>query len=233
MKKFFCFVSGAFAIIAIWGCDKQADVTPSAAATDMKLAFSIELNECVYRDSNWGQPPQFAIWLEDEAGEKIRTVWVTHRMGKGNWLGKTECPIALAYWVSRYNKQTHTCGPPTLQKPVADAITGATPKKGIIVQTEVPIGSRWKYFIEVNVSGDFNAHFPSQHENGVQDIEGNGQPSLIYQGYIEAAADYIDTPKLIGRTGQFRPIDDIITDLSGITTAKNLFSKIEARCRPK
>ena len=135
--------------------------------------------------------------------------------------------MALPYWVSRYNKETATSGPPTFFEPVIDAITGATPKQDIMVKANVPPGSKWNYYIEVNVSGDFNVSFPSTLENGTPDPQGNGQPSLIYQGQIEVIDGASDVPKLIGRTAQWQPIDYIIADLEDITTAKNLFSKIE------
>ncbi len=207
---------------------QQADTMKPASAL---LRFSLKLNQRVYEASDWGDPPQFAIWLENADSSKIRTVWVTYRTGTGNWVGKVECPVSLPYWVSRYNRETQTSGPPTPLTPVIDAITGATPTQVFTVQAKVPPGGRWKYFIEVNVSGDFNVTFPSMRSNGTPDPQGNGQPSLIYQGWIEAIDGAYNIPKLIGRTDQWQPIAHIITDLEGITTAKNLFSKIEASCQ--
>ena len=207
---------------------RQAEVMESGSAL---LTFSLKLDQQVYEDSDWGDSPQFAIWLDDSAGGRIRTVWVTHRTGTGDWKGKVECPVSLPYWVSRWNKETGSIGPPTFHEPVVDAVTGATPKQDLRVQTKVPQLSRWKYFIEVNVSGDFNADFPSRLANGVPDSQGNGQPSLIYQGRIEAVDGASDVPKLIGRTDQLQRVDYVISDLQGITTAKNLFSRIEVFCR--
>ena len=207
---------------------QQADTMKPASAL---LRFSLKLNQRVYEASDWGDPPQFAIWLENADSSKIRTVWVTYRTGTGNWVGKVECPVSLPYWVSRYNRETQTSGPPTPHKAVVDAVTGATPKHDFTVPAEVPAGSRWKYFIEVNVSGDFNINFPSVRANGAPDPQGNGQPSLIYQGQIEAVDVAYNIPKLIGRTEQWQSVDYIIEELEGITTAKNLFSKIEVSCR--
>ena len=110
---------------------KQVSETDLASAL---LTFSLELNQKVYEYSDWGEPPQFAIWLEDADSSRIRTIWVTYRTGTGDWKGKVECPVALPYWVSRYNKETATSGPPTFFEPVIDAITGATPKQDIIHQ---------------------------------------------------------------------------------------------------
>lgn len=203
----------------------------SSDSANAKLIFSLTLNRDVYEDSDYGEPPQFAIWLEDAAGENIRTVWVSYRTGTGDWAGKVECPVSLPYWVSRYNKETETVGPPSFREPVVDAITGATPKQDFTVRAEVPAGSRWRYFIEVNVSGDFNIQFPAYSSKGIPDPQGNGQPSLIYQGQIEAVDGASDTPELVGRTDQWQPVDHIIAELEDITSAKNIFSRIEVSCR--
>ena len=84
--------------------------------------------------------------------------------------------------------------------------------------------------LEVKVSGDFNKAFPERLDNGRPDEAGNGQPSLVYGGYIQAIPGQQDTPKLIGRTDPFRPVMKLNDDLSGITTAKTLLSDIEMSC---
>jgi len=249
MNRLYYHILFAAGMVVLIGCDSPittkdvlADANTPTTSNELPqtevmesdfalLIFSLKLNQRVYEDSDWGDPPQFAIWLEDLAGDRIRTVWVTHRTGTGDWKGKVECPVSLPYWVSRWNKETGSIGPPTFHEPVVDAVTGATPKQELTVQAKVPQSSRWKYFIEVNVSGDFNADFPSRLVNGVPDSQGNGQPSLIYQGRIEAVDGASNVPTLIGRTNQLQSVDYVIADLQGITTAKNLFSRIDAFCR--
>ena len=34
------------------------------------------------------------------------------------------------------------------------------------------------------VSGDYNPAFPSLYKDGTFDFHGNGQPSIVYRGYI-------------------------------------------------
>ena len=194
------------------------------------LVFSVRLNRDAYEASDWGEAPQFAFWLEDPQSGGGRTVWVTYRTGAGDWVGKVECPVSLPYWASRYQRETTRAAPPTIAEPVVAAVTGATPRQELKIETAVSDGSRWDYFFEVNVSGDFNIAFPSMRSNGAPDPYGNGQPSLIYRGQIEAVAGARDTPQLIGRTDQWRPIDYVIADLDGITTAKHLLSQIEVVC---
>ena len=196
-----------------------------------ELIFSIKLNNEIYRQSDWGEPPQIAIWLESPDGSVIRTVFVTYRAGFGHWVDKVECPVALPYWISRWNRETKTTGAPSFNTHVPDAVTGATPKLEFTASTRVKPGSDWFYFIEVNVSGDFNKYFPSMRKNGEPDPQGNGQPSIVYKGQINAANSDVSTPQIIGRTEQWQPVDYLIADMNGITTAKALLSEIRISCR--
>ena len=111
--------------------------------------------------------------------------------------------------------------------PAADAVTQATPKQDFTCRTEVPGRTKWNYFIEVNVSGDFNDSFAAESKDGKRDRNGNGQPSIVYKGQITALPGQCSEPKLIGRTDQFEGASSVIPDLEGISDAKDLFSKIE------
>ncbi len=122
------------------------------------LRFDIQLDPEMYRLSNFGEPPQMALWLENEAASEIRTLWVSNRLAKGVWVGKVVCPTALPYWISRRELETGG-GIPSFLKPLPDGITGATPKDKLSVYAQIPPGSTWRYFLELNVSGDYNNSF--------------------------------------------------------------------------
>jgi len=173
-----------------------------------------------------------AIWLENPKTGEIKTLWVSYRSGSGDWVGKVECPVALSYWFSRFNKETGTSGPPSFQKPAPIAITGATPKTNLKIKHKMPNEGCWEYFIEVNVSADFNATYSSETSYGMPDPHGNGQPSLIYKGQIDTLDGNISKPELIARTDQYHRTDKLNPDLKGITTAKNLIKNIEIKYQP-
>ncbi len=198
-------------------------------AGPVALQFSLSLDPQVYSRSNYKKPPQFAIWIEEAAGEEIRTVWVSEKTGAGTWGGKTARPVSLPYWVSRWNKETGGSGDPTPDNSAADAVTGATPKQVLTCLIEVPARSKWNYFVEVNVSGDFNDSFAAESKDGKRDRNGNGQPSIVYKGQITALSGRHSEPKLIGRTDQFESVSSVISDMEGISDAKNLFSQIESK----
>ncbi|MHC4330567.1 MAG: hypothetical protein ACYSWW_20870 [Planctomycetota bacterium] len=191
------------------------------------LHFSLSLDPDIYKQSHYKKPPQFAIWLEDAAGAEIRTVWVTEKTGAGSWGARIVRPVSLPYWVNRWKKETSSSGAPKPGNPAVDAVTGATPAQDLACETQVSAGSRWYYYIEINVSGDYNDSFAAVSKDGKRDKNGNGQPSIIYKGQITALPSRRSTPQLVGRTDQFESVDRIIEDLEGISTAKEVFSKIE------
>ena len=216
------------------GCQNPAteQVKSAESSKQVTLHFSLSLNPGIYKQTKFEKPPQFAIWLEDAAGEKIRTVWVTEKTGTGNWGGKITRPVSLPYWVSRWKKETRSGGFPTPENPVVDAVTGATPMMHFASEIKVPINSTWDYYIEINVSGDYNDAFAAVLNDGRRDQHANGQPSIIYKGQITALPGQRNAPQLIGRTDQLESVSHIIPDLEGISLAKNLLSKIEVTCSP-
>jgi hypothetical protein len=218
--------------LSVGSCHNSGAPEPTTDPTPetVTLLFEIELNQQVYEDSTWGDPPQMAVWLQDETDDGIRTVAVTHRTGAGDWEGKVECSIALPYWATFHNRETGTQGPPTWDHPAADAITCATPRAKLNPTARVPRGTRWAYFVEVNVSGDCSIHFPHMSEDGFSDRYGNGQPSIIYRGSIEAMEGSASQPELWGRTDQHIPVETAITDVHQITTARELLRAITVSC---
>lgn len=222
----------ATSLLSAGGCAREstAEASPTRSET-VCLTFQLDLNREVYEDSAWGDPPQMAIWLRNETDGSVRTVAVTHRTAACDWQGKVECSVALPYWVGFYNQETGTQGPPTWDQPVADAITCATPRAALTVQSEVSSGTRWEYLAEVNASGDFNASFPRLSADGRPDRYGNGQPSVVYRGRIEAVAGRTSRPELIGRTDQHKPTNNLTEETGGITNAGQLINSFVVSCQ--
>jgi len=233
-KFIICLLSGLAAVV-FWNLTGCQDVTAGKETVNnsgqVTLKFSLRLDPDVYGASYFKKPPQFAVWLENESNKTIRTVWVTYYTATGDWGHGIVRPVSLPHWVSRWNRETQSLGDPTPDNPAVDAVTGATPRTVFVVKTEVEEGGVWDYFIEVNVSGDYNDTFPAVKNDGTPDENGNGQPSIIYKGRIAAVPGNRSTPRLAGRTDQWQSVDYIITDMRGITTAKDLFSEIKVSCQ--
>jgi hypothetical protein len=195
------------------------------------LLFTISLEPNIYEKSDYGEPPQFAIWLENKKTGGIQTVFVTYRTATGNFEGKAECPVSLPAWIGAFRKETGRDDIPSLKNPAPEAITGPTPKvKTFSVDVQIPEESSWYYYIEMNVSGDYTPDFPRLKSDGWFDFQGNGQPSIIYRGEITGTPGEKSRPKLIGRTEQMYLSTAINEDLTGIVNAKEVFSMIKVEC---
>jgi hypothetical protein len=217
----------------LWDFPKVVNQYSQQLSTEqVSLKFDLKLNPDIYTKSYYKKPPQFAIWLQEVPKGTIHTVWVTSKTGIGDWGKNVVRTVSLPLWVSRWNLVTKSRSYPTPENPVINSVTGATPKLDFTVETIVPAKKLWNYFIEVNVSGDYNDAFPVTQKDGKRDRQGNGQPSIIYRGVITSSLGIQSSPKLIGRTDQLQNVRYIINDLEGITTAKDLFSKIEVSCEP-
>ena len=196
----------------------------------VRLQFQLELEPEVYIESAWGDPPQLAIWMVNLSDSSGQTVVVTHRTGRCDWDGKMECGVALPWWELFYNKLNGTFGLPTWNKPAPDAITCATPRTTLSREVYVLPGSHWRYFLEINVSGDFNLTFPHLDMDGVMDNYGNGRPSLVYRGKIEAVPGQTSKPVILGRTDQHEPVEELISNMEGMEMALKLVKNFSVNC---
>jgi hypothetical protein len=210
-------------IVFLSGCDRAKNDHEISNGTEKNtLEFSMIINKKAFYYTNYGDPPQIAIWIEDLNSKTIQTVWVTRCAATNKWRGKVVCPTALPVWENQH----------LLEKKTADydidVNTGATPLNGLFTVTAlVPQGSQWNYYVEVNAAGDYNTSFPYWSSSGSPDSEGNGQPSIIYKGSIIADGKDRNSPDLIGRTDQRQEVHVPSEDLSGIDTAKELLQNIQ------
>lgn len=215
-------------IILMCSCSRSGNRNPGR---DTALLFSIILEKEVYEKSDYGEPPQFAIWLENLKTGEVKTVFVTYRTATGDFEGKAECPVSLPVWISAFRKETGRTNFPTIGAPAPEAVTGATPKvREFTAHVALPGGSAWNYYVEVNVSGDYTPAFPALKPDGTLDPQGNGQPSIVYRGEITCSSGNRSIPELIGRTEQNYFSTEMNPDLNGIESAKKVFSKISVKC---
>lgn len=218
-----------FLLLCVFACqnsDQQAHQNNFDENNLSKIEISFEVDKDVYIMTDYGEPPQIAVWLEYPDSTFYKTVWVTRRTGKNDWKGKVECPVSLPYWNRRKSNETD----PGFWEKVVDAISGATVAEGLIKKSvNVKKGSEWSFYIEVNASGDYNQYFKYWSDNDIPDTEGNGQPSIIYSGKIKTDTTNHIVPIIIGRTNQLSDIDSVYSDISKITSAKSLIKNIKVK----
>jgi hypothetical protein len=196
------------------------------------IEFDISQDMDLIRLSLFGEPPQFAIWLEDTENHRLQTVFVTYRSGYGEWVGKVECPAALPRWFEVFKAETGSTELPNFDKPAADAVTGATPRvEQFKTSARLPYGSRLICWIEMNLAGDFNETYrPRDITAKKVDVHLSGQPALIYRGEITAIPGEKIVPALYGQSLEKTSNGQMIQPVSkGVTTAKGIFKSIEIR----
>lgn len=188
--------------------------------------------------------PLFAIWLADEKGNYIQTLYVSESIGKGvfkrssrssgKWLpGEIQRPATLPYWFFQRNELNEKGGLlPTPRKPVADAYTGATPQASFIVnvKTEKPLNGKYKIMFEINQSWDWNEAWYNDRFPDDKEYKTSSQPALVYSADINSENKGVEILfKSIGYSHYSGRDGSLTTDLSTITTALKIAKYISVK----
>ncbi len=185
--------------------------------------------------------PLYAVWIEDEQGRFVETLYVSQGIARsrllkevdGEWIpGEVRRPEALPYWGHRRGlraRDGHYL--PDDAHPVPDAVTGATPTDSWHLRTRAsaPL-TRFTIHVEVNQSFDWNDHYAEDTfpDDPIYSGSGKvGQPSVIYAAAIDlstATRYYALNPvghgHPSGADGRLDP------DLSKLTTALDIVDGI-------
>lgn len=189
--------------------------------------FAKEITVVVDAGKNWKakMDPQCAVWLEDADGNYVRTLYVTQRSSKRNWIfgPKEGRPESLPVWYHAANYGSVKNAPISTE---VDAVTSATPKSGIVFTAEIG-DAEYVIKAEFNTSFDYN-DFYTKKNSGV-----NGQPSVVYEAKIPAGEVSNGEIRLsLAGTGSEKGGDGkIYEDVSNLTTAKNIVEKIIVKKR--
>ena len=188
--------------------------------------------------------PLFAVWLADEKGNYIQTLYVSESIGKGvfkrasrktgRWqAGEIQRPATLPFWAhQRGEKNEFGTYMPTPKQPVADAYTGATPSASFILhsKTEKPLNGKYKIMLELNQSWDWNEYWTNDKYMNDKEYKTSSQPALVYSADIDTASP---TPeyvlKVIGHSHYSGADGNLDTDLSTMTTALKIAKKITVK----
>ncbi|MCQ2248469.1 MAG: DUF2271 domain-containing protein [Treponema sp.] len=122
--------------------------------------------------------PQLAVWIEESDGTYVDTLFVTKKASENKWIGspKDGRPESLPNWYKSKGQNPAS----TISRDDLDATTSATPKKGIVIEKELPLkkGKTYVFKCQANQSFDYN-EFYTKKNSGV-----DGQPAVLYAGEI-------------------------------------------------
>uniref|UniRef100_A0A7V4DH71 DUF2271 domain-containing protein n=1 Tax=Candidatus Caldatribacterium californiense TaxID=1454726 RepID=A0A7V4DH71_9BACT len=112
---------------------------------------------------------QYAVWIEDEEGNLVKTLYVTRFTGRGGYRQRPDC---LPTWVKKAN-------PASLPPQTVDAITSATPQSGRQMYTwdgkdenghPVPPGT-YRFFVEATLFWSSRVLFSGTFAYGEGSVE--------------------------------------------------------------
>lgn len=190
--------------------------------------------------------PSIAIWVEDLEGNYIETLYVTQYFAKGifghgemeqgkwkNEPGNVRRPATLPYWSHKRNiKAADGLYAPSPETAVPDALTGATPKAGFTLRTgsKTDAGKMFRVLAEVNQPWDSNDFWTNDKYPDDFNYKTSLQPALVYA--VTVSPDDKGKPLYlnpIGHSHYSGKTGELFTDISTITTAREIFSKIAVK----
>jgi hypothetical protein len=186
--------------------------------------------------------PMMAAWTEDMDGNFLQTLYVNQSVAAGYYAyaeksggkwqpGAAVRPAALPVWAhSRSVKSDDGHFMPTMQNPVPDALTSATPAAdfGIYSKMNEPYSGKLKVFFEINQSWDWNEFWTNSKFPDDVEYKTSSQPSVVYSAVID-----LDNPKktytlqAVGHGHYSGQDGEIYTDLSTITTALEIVKSVK------
>jgi hypothetical protein len=190
--------------------------------------------------------PLLAVWIEDENGKYIQTLYVSESVAKGifkyarqennKWItAPKRAPQTLPYWAHKrgviasdglYMPDSHTAVP--------DAYTGATPVKGFVLTSRAdgPLPEKYKVMLEINQNWDWNEYWTNDKYPDDENYKMSCQPALVYEAFVDNRSmkeEYIMSP--VGHSHYSGKTGELFTDLSTLTTALNIVESIKVRIR--
>jgi len=230
MKKTVAF----FIILILAACGSKGGDGDVITINTLQKEKGKKIQIKVYKGKHWEQPfkfknfsgktiPQIAIWAEDEKGSFLQTLMVTKSFGKQTWRmakdqkpDKPFRPRSIPYWMFKRHEAGR--GFPTKNKPVADTVSAASPRKSFQVNTILSdVQGKVNILLEFNNSFDMN----KDHKTF------NGQPALVYQVNADLSKKGTYTMKLIGHSSPTGKDGKLYSVKKGFTTALSIIKKAE------
>lgn len=179
--------------------------------------------------------PQIAVWLEDEEGRYLETVYVSHKIATQSWTmaGGNRRPEALPHWChARGVRYADGLYLPTKEEPLTDGVSGATPRGSFGLKL-APAGelTRFVVKVEVNHSTDFNDTWPESARAGEPGYSGgkhgSGQPAVVYAAEVDLTSGAREFGAvLVGHSSPDGSSGEVFADVSELTSALHIVERI-------
>jgi hypothetical protein len=199
-----------------------------------------------YKKGKSFRNPIFAIWVEDSLGNYVSTIYISKSIttsvfnnvlkSDGSWSpGIVRRPEALPFWAHKRNiKASDGLLVPLDESADLDGYTGATPTNNFVLSTSLNLEDSvvYKLMLEVNQAFDWNDYFSKDRFPDDTIYSGSGyvgQPALVY--CAEISTSDLDRQnhfvmQLIGHSHYSGKNGELFSDISDITSAKNITERI-------
>lgn len=233
-------------VIILMSCTSQQkleSITETITTTPGQINAKLEFEFTAGKSHNH---PSIAVWVEDLEGNYIETLYVTQYFARGNfghgeieqgkWKnepGNVRRPATLPYWSYKRNiKAADGLYAPSAETAVPDALTGATPKAGFTLQTgsKADAGKMFRVLVEVNQPWDSNDFWTNDKYPNDFNYKTSLQPALVYA--VTVSPNETGKPLYLNPIGHSHPsgsTGELFTDITTITTARDIFGKIAVR----
>jgi hypothetical protein len=193
-----------------------------------------------FKKGNRHNYPLMAVWITDTGNHYLQTLYVAESVAKGvfkhgetstgKWLpGPIRRPAALPVWAhSRGVQEEDGMFVPTVNTPIADAYTGATPLNDFVIYSNLQDTSMNSFYIwfEINQAWDWNDYWTNNKYPDDEDYKTSSQPSLVYRTRVDRhGGQEIFDLSLIGHGHHSGDDGEVYPDLSTFTTALEMTRK--------
>jgi hypothetical protein len=190
--------------------------------------------------------PLMAIWLEDESGNYIQTLYVPKAIATGvfkygkqennKWKeGPKRAPQTLPYWSHKRGVMASDgLFMPDKENPIADAYSGATPQGSFILNSRADsqIDGIFRVMFELNQNWDWNEYWTNDRFPDDENYKMSCQPALVYEAVIDKSRNGSKyTMKPIGHSHYSGKTGELFPDLSTLTTALQIADSIIIRIK--
>jgi len=187
--RFIPAIASVFLLISLYACssinnNEETLPTESETSSIENQTTSSELGEfnlsLNYVKQSGSASNQFAVWIEDMSGNLIKTLYATRFTANGGYKNR---PDSIPTWVEKSNLNS-------MSKTEVDAITGATPKTGILSYTwdltdnndNAVSPGEYKFFVEGSMRWKNRVLYSGVINIGDNPATIQGDAEFIYQG---------------------------------------------------
>ncbi len=235
------------AVLLTKGCKSTAPTTAANADFDTLItnqSISGPLLVLTVKKGEAFNYPLMAAWTEGKDSVYLQTLYVPESIAtsifrhgqadKGKWMpGEIRRPAALPYWGhSRGIKAADGFYIPSADKPMPDAVTGATPTTDFVLKTNLDLDNTavFTVYFEINQSWDWNEYWTNNKYPDNDAYKSSSQPAIVYAAQVDMN-DLKEVYKLspVGHSHPAGENGQLFSDLSTLTSALRIIEIAEIR----